>query len=317
MPIPLAPPETRGHIRRDIIILLIIVIVLCCLFILLGAAGYFFYQQQAESHAASGTATSAYMATKIQQDTEIQATQQAEASATAQVLAAQATATAEAFAVQATATAQALEVQATTTAQAKNAELMAYTYFDSFENNDNEWRSRDDEDNDFWSGSTTIENGVYIWQVTEVKEGFVSWADFNGADSTADFDLALKARRQEGLPDEFCYGLIFRKSPEGFSSGAYIFSLCENGFFKISYYNEEIRWETIQDWTETKVIHDNDWNLLEISARGPDFTLYINNQQVAQFSDDRLEEGIFSILIDIYEVSSGRIEFDFFALEPR
>jgi hypothetical protein len=317
MPIPLAPPETRGHIQKDIVILLIVAVILCCLLLLFAIGGYVFYNQYTENQAISGTATSAYMATKIKQDTDIQATQQAEASATAQTLAIQASATAEAFSMQATATAQALEVQATATAQAKMAELMSYMYFDSFDNNDNEWRSRDDEDNDFWSGSTTIQNGLYTWNVTEVKQTFVSWADFNSSEAVRNFDVALKARRQSGLPEEFCYGLLFRKSEDGFSAGSYIISVCENGHFKISYYDGDVLWETIQDWTQTSMINENDWNLLEVSGRGSNFTITINNQQVAQFSDIRLEEGFVSIFIDVYEESTGRIEFDFFALQPR
>jgi hypothetical protein len=153
--------------------------------------------------------------------------------------------------------------------------------------------------------------------VTEVKQTFVSWADFNASDALRDFDVALKVRRQSGLPAEFCYGLLFRKSEDGFSAGSYILSVCESGFFKISYYDGDILWETIQDWTETSAINEDDWNLLEVSGRGSNFTVTINNQQVAQFSDNRLEEGLFSIFIDIYEVSTGRIEFDFFALQPR
>jgi hypothetical protein len=317
MPIPRANPEQRSHIQRDVIILLIIVSILCCLFVLLAAGGYFFYQRQAEIQAVSGTATSAYMATKIQQDTEIQATQQAEASATAQALAIEATATAEAFAMQATATAQALEIQTTATAQAKLAELMGYRYFDDFNNNNNEWRSRDAEDNDFWAGTTLIQTGVYTWQVTEVKDTFVAWSDFDAAEPMQDFDVAVNARREKGQADEYCYGLLFRKSPDGFSEGSYVFTVCENGYFKINYYDGEVLWEDIQDWTETSALNPNDWNLLEVSARGSNFDLFINHQLVASFSDTRLSEGIVSIFIDVYEKETGQIDFDFFALQPR
>ncbi len=295
MSFPIAPPEQRDHIKRDITILLIITVVLCCLFILLAAGGYFVYQRQVETQALSGTATSAYMATKIKQDTEAQATQQAEA----------------------TATAQALAVQATATAQAKLAQIMGYRYFDPFDGNTNNWRTRDEEDNDFWAGATLLENGQYTWQVSEVKETFVAWADFETSGPVNDFDAAIKARRAEGLSNEFCYGLIFRKSPDGFDSGAYILSLCENGYYKVSYYTAETPWEIIQDWTETDALREDDWNLIELSARGPNFTLSINQQEVAQFSDDRLEEGFVAIFIDVYEKTPGRIEFDFFALQPR
>lgn len=295
MSFPVTPPKQRDHTKRDIAILLIIIVVLICLFILLVAGGYFVYQHQAETQALGETATSVYMATKIKQGTEAQATQQA----------------------QATATAQALIAQATATAQAKLAQIMGYHYFDTFDSNTSNWRASNEENNDFWAGATLVENGQYIWNVTEAKETFVSWADFEPSGPVNDFDVAIKARRAEGLSNEFCYGLIFRKSPDGFDSGAYILSICENGYYKVSYYTTETPWEIIQDWTETNALQEDDWNLIELSARGPNFTIFINQQEVAQFSDDRLQEGLVAIFIDIYEKTPGQIEFDFFALQPR
>jgi hypothetical protein len=306
----------ENQTRRDLIILAVILALICCLSIGLAAGSYFFYQQYTQNQAISGTATSQYMATKIKQDTDAQATIQAQATATALVLQAQATATALALQTQATATALALQTQATATAEAHRAELMTYQYFDPFNSNTNEWRESDEE-NKFWQGSTRIENGVYTWQVTEIYDTFISWADFEPVESVSDFDVAVLARRQAGNPGEYCYGLLFRKSPEGFNSGNYSFSVCDNGYFAINYYNETGGWEKILDWTETSAIQPGDWNLLEISARGANFKLFINNQQVGEFNDSRLSEGTVSLYIDVYEKETGTIQFDDFALQPR
>ncbi len=73
----------------------------------------------------------------------------------------------------------------------------------------------------------------------------------------------------------------------------------------------------INGWTFTEAILQEDWNLLEITARGEDFTISINHQQVIAFSDSRLPYRSVAILIDIYGNAPGQIEFDFFALQPR
>lgn len=287
-------PEQKNPIQREIIILLVILAILGCLLVLLIGGGYIYYQNYTETQSLSGTATSAFMATKIKRDTEAQAKSTAQASATA----------------------QALHAQSTATALAKNAELMNYKYYDPFLNNQAAWRAQE-EDNQYWRGNVAIEVGTYNWQVTEVLEPFVGWSDFYTEETLTDFDAAVLARRQQGEPAEYCYGLLFRKSPEGFDAGSYIFTVCENGYFAIYYYDESAPWEEIQGWTETSLLYQEDWNLLEISARGSDFTLSINHQQVAAYNDDRLSEGLVAILIDVYEKNPGSIQFDNFALQPR
>lgn len=289
-----ANPEQNSQVRQDVIILLSILAIICCLSIGISAGGYYVYQQFSENQSISGTATSQYMATKIKQDTAAQATVQA----------------------QATATALALQAKASATAQAKLTELAGYRYHDPFSANENDWRE-DIEDNEYWTGSTSIENGSYTWQVDNVSETFIAWADFAQELTLKDFDVAVQARRSEGLPENMCYGILFRKAADGFDSGAYVFSVCEHGYFAINYYDVDNGWLSIQDWTETTAPIPGDWNLLEISARGANFSLSINHQQVAEFSDERLPEGSVALFIDVYEKEPGAIQFDNFSLQPR
>jgi len=82
------------------------------------------------------------------------------------------------------------------------------------------------------------------------------------------------------------------------------------------YYDAEIRWDIIQDWTEARAIVSDDWNLFEVSTRGTDFVILINHQEVLSFSDTRLASGQVAILLDYYSENPGQIEFDFFALQP-
>ncbi len=240
------------------------------------------------------TATSQYLATETQQALEAQVT-----------LKAQATVTAEAFGV-----------QSTITAAARESLISDYDYFESFDQNTYDWRVGD-EDNPFWQGSTSIVDGCYTWQVASVKKAFITWSDFNPVTDLQDFEAALRIRRRLGEAHKFCYGFLFRQSPDGFDAGAYILSVCDNGYYRVLYYDAESGWDVLQDWTSTEALRMDDWNLLEISARGENFTIWINQQQMHTFRDDRLASGKVSILIDVYGEAPGQIECDFFALQPQ
>ena len=203
----------------------------------------------------------------------------------------------------------------TATVAARERVITAYTYYESFNLNTYDWRVGD-EDNQYWQGSIDIQDGTYTWQVTAVKTTFMAWANFKEVLDVQDFDLALRARRVSGESHLACFGLFFRLSPEGIDGGMYMLSVCDNGFFKVMYYDAENRWDAIQDWTETRAIIMDDWNLIEVNARGPKFSVLINHHQVLTFNDTRLTNGEIAILVDYYTVTPGQVEFDFFALQP-
>jgi hypothetical protein len=62
---------------------------------------------------------------------------------------------------------------------------------------------------------------------------------------------------------------------------------------------------------------NDDWNLIEISAKGSDFSIFINHQRVTSFTDNRLQSGTVAIMVNINGLTPGKIEVDFFALQPR
>ena len=203
----------------------------------------------------------------------------------------------------------------TATVAARESAIPAYAYYESFNQNTYSWREGE-EDNDFWQGTIGIQDGTYTWQVDQVKSPFMAWAYFNEIDDVDDFDLAIRARRVTGEPHLACFGVFFHISPDGIDGGAYMLTVCDNGFYKMLYYDAEIRWDIIQDWTEARAIVSDDWNLFEVSTRGTDFVILINHQEVLSFSDTRLASGQVAILLDYYSENPGQIEFDFFALQP-
>ncbi len=207
------------------------------------------------------------------------------------------------------------DLSLTATATARESAITDYIYFESFDQNTYDWRVGATE-NPYWDGSIDIQNGTYTWQIDSVNETFMAWANFKAALDLQDFDVALRVRRVTGEPLQACFGMLFRISPEGIDEGTYLMSVCDNGYYKVMYYNAETHWDPIQDWTRTSAIYQDDWNLIEISARSSSFSVLINHQLVLTFSDSRLPRGEIAILVDYYTQTPGQIEFDFFALQP-
>lgn len=170
--------------------------------------------------------------------------------------------------------------------------------------------------NEYWEGSTRIEDGVYIWEVEKVKKTFVWWTDFAHGFSMKDFDVYLDTKFVDGPLGDVCGGLVFRKSSKGWDNGAYIFTICNDSSFKVEYHGEN-GWEYVSNWEDNDVIRRSDWNRIEISARGNHFIFTINNEAVYELTDDRQEDGGLAIIIDIKDKNPAEIWFDNFAYQIR
>ena len=230
-----------------------------------------------------------------------------------QMLLANATSTAAAIVTEAhiSATEQA---RGTATAIARATEQGQYTVIDHFDSNRFRWMV-DSINTEYWEGSTTIKDGVYVWNINEVKKSFVQWADFYHGFPMGDFDTYLDMKFVEGTPGNTCGGLVFRKSTKGWDDGAYIFTICNDSSFKVEYHGEN-GWEFLSNWQDNNVIHQSDWNRIEISARGDHFLFTINNKEVYKLTDERLEEGGLAIIIDVDE-SPAEVWFDNFGYQSR
>lgn len=273
------------------------------------------------------TSTVAAITQQAQYEADMKATVDAASTATEQAWQIEATVTAEALAFEATQKAQATLAAeaaeaaaiaaATATAQVRENNIQSFEFFDTFNDNSLNWRVEPIENN-FWNGDVSISNGVYIWQVDAVKQdSLISWADFKPIEELRDFDVAFKARLVEGPIIDACYGIIFRSALSGFSDGSYILTICENGYYKVHYNETSDPWVDIINWTYSDTIRQGDWNLVELEARGDNFTLFINYQQVATFRDSRLESGVVSVMVHVFAETPCVIEYDLFALQPR
>jgi hypothetical protein len=276
-----APPPPKAN--RDMQIIVTLIVALLCLLLLGGVAGVYLYGQYTSQVSAQGTATGAAIATQVKSTAQAELTRRA---------------------------------SATRTAIFKKTELANYAITDSFDDNKNDWRIGA-EDNELWKGETSITDGVYRWDVQETTSGFVAWGGPSAQETISDFDLYVDARLTTGDPNSVCYGILMREDPETFDNGAYIFSICDTGYFIVRYFEEPGGWQDITDWTETPLIVAGQWNRLEVSARGDNFVFSINGEKVYEMNDSRQAEGYISLMVDVYEKVQAVVEFDNFGLQPR
>ncbi|RPI88612.1 MAG: DUF1080 domain-containing protein [Chloroflexi bacterium] len=218
----------------------------------------------------------------------------------------------------ATSTAIAIATQkanATTTAVAHARELDKYEFIDRFDGNANDWMTGP-QNNEYWIGKTTIRDGVYLWDVTTVKKGFLYWANHSVDEILEDFDVYLDSKVLESETEKVCSGLIFRRSSAGWDHGGYAFMICNNGAFHVSYHGEN-DWEDISAWQYSTAIQPRDWNRIEVSARGDDFTFLINSLVVYEMTDGRQKNGDLALFVQITDQNPARVVFDNFGLQSR
>ena len=207
------------------------------------------------------------------------------------------------------------QVYSTATAVAHKAEQTQYKYTDPFTENTEGWLTERAND-EYMNGSLAINGGIYAWNIQEVKQPFVYWANFHQGSNFKDFDVYVDSKIMTGAPGEACSGFVFRAGSFDWESGAYTFSVCNDSYFDIHYY-EQGDWEAISDLIYSDAILRDEWNRLEISARGNHFSFLINHELVYEMSDDRQPTGGLGLLININDTNPASIWFDNFGMQPR
>ena len=153
----------------------------------------------------------------------------------------------------------------------------------------------------------TLADGGYTWEVV-AHEPFVQSSDAP-LDPVADFYVAVDTHKANGPEGDTQYGLQFRLQD---ASNYYMFLVSDDRDFKL-YHFKEGQWITLIDWTTTEAFQKNDWNRVAVKAVGPDFTFYINDQQVTQFSDSTIPQGKLRLALQLIAgESSAVVDFDNF-----
>lgn len=208
------------------------------------------------------------------------------------------------------------QVQATETAVARLVEQDKYEYIERFDRISGDWFVGKDKSS-YGDVDVSIQDGVYIWKINDPK-GYIQGEDFyRKTTSLKDYDIYVDLKFVETpRTEDTCAGLTFRKSIAGWDGGAYVFFICDDGYYEVEYFESDT-WESIQPQKYSDAIRIRDWNRIEVSALGDHFTFTINNTRVFETVDDHHDRGGISLYIDAPEGTPSVIWFDNFGFQSR
>lgn len=177
---------------------------------------------------------------------------------------------------------------------------------DTFNANENNWEIGLGE-SERAKINRVIQNGKYQWDATSIK-GFIAWIDAD-TKSLDNFSLTVDVQQTDGSLSSD-YGLIFR---EDANNNFYYFGIDNDSFHLSVSYNDE--WIDVIDWTTSSAIRSDGPNRLTVIAEGSHFIFLINDQYVADVTDDHIARGTVALAITLHTVDQQAVfEFDNFEL---
>ena len=221
------------------------------------------------------------------------------------------TATAQFRADASTATARVRQTQATPThfVPASIASNWPLVVFDTFDSNSGGWPTGPYSDT-YGSGSRNLSDGQYQWSAA-AKEGRV-WRLNYKRETASDFYLAVDVLAVSGSP-QARYGLVLRDNGKNY----YFFDVGSDRQFAFYVWSED-KWTTLVGLARSEAIAAGGVNRLAALAQGGQFTLFINDQQVAQATDSRLSKGQMGLAVNFVDKTEAAVlKFDNFEVrEP-
>jgi hypothetical protein len=174
---------------------------------------------------------------------------------------------------------------ATTIPASSNAEITTWDFnlVDDFSSNLYGWNTH--ADGVCGLTSTNIQNSQMLWEIVPTK-GCVHPSLPSKIKAVTDFDTSVDLQR---LPDSIStyYGITFRYFDK---NNYYIFIINEKNQTYSVWVNQSA-WRNIIDWLPVSAILPDKVNHMGISARGSNFTFYINNQKVGAVNDAGISSG--------------------------
>lgn len=212
-------------------------------------------------------------------------------------------------------TAATQNADAEATAIARSTEHSQYEFIERFEEVSARWYVGPSA-KQYGDMQYSIEDGIYIWDVREAKDSSFS-VDFYKRNLPSNFDVYLDARFMESESlGSVCTGLAFRKERDDWGKGAFAFYLCNDAHFEVHFYDRN-GWSPVTHVNISDVFQPEDWNRIEIQARGDHFSFVINHVEFFEMTDDRLTQGDLCIYLYVAPNESAEVWFDNFGYQSR
>lgn len=179
-------------------------------------------------------------------------------------------------------------------------------FSDTFDENQNIWPIENTSGSEY-DDILEIKEGKYLWSFTSKKEFFARTTPI--VLPVTDFHLSADLKLTRGTYKPV-YGLVFRDNSNG---DLYKFGVYGEGFVVDMYYNQA--WTSLIEYTKTSAISPQESNRLSIIAEGSHFIFFINDQYVAEMTDDHIKDGVVGFGVDVpLGGLQNSFEFDNFEL---
>jgi hypothetical protein len=181
---------------------------------------------------------------------------------------------------------------------------------EKFLDNNHQWVNGDVRD-DYLTGSRTIDDGKYRWNVTSVTSAFV--ASYPDTADQSDFFASVDMKYKQ-MPDDPSadVGLALRYSDA--DQSWYYFSVNPKGQYYFGWYGNK-EWTTLISTTDSSVFRPGEVNKIAVSAQGSQFIFMINDQVIDQFNNDALKTGNIGLGINLPETGEkADVEFSNFSV---
>jgi serine/threonine-protein kinase len=177
-------------------------------------------------------------------------------------------------------------------------------YTEDFEDEAHSWFIGEESDA-YGEYTADVEDGRYRAILVGLgEEGTTAWFEPDALDLT-DFVYSAEAELQYAA-GEFGYGLVFRKSEQGF----YLFEIDHGGFF-VAQALADGEWEVLIEYLETDTIYEDEPNELMVRAVGPELDFFINGERVGSVDDATLLAGSIAFALEAYAADEEvEVEFD-------
>ena len=174
---------------------------------------------------------------------------------------------------------------------------------DTFDSNKNDWLVEKDSTDDYATTTYEITDGVYRWTST-AKKPYIGWVRVDDK-QYGDLYMSVDIQQTSG-PNSADFGIILREDD---NSNFYYFGISNDGQYSFLVYDNE--WITLQDWTVTDLIRPDEINKLSVLAQGSQFVFFINDQYLAEFTDDKISQGQIALAVELANENDQAVfEFD-------
>lgn len=153
-----------------------------------------------------------------------------------------------------------------------------------------------------------IEDGAFIFKYLDGNNFKFSTEklDVNNLDSS-NFIIEMKIKYDDG-PEDQAFGMVLNVNSD--ASDFYLFSISNNGYYKIqAYYSEKYHDQVA--WTKSDIVNEDDWNILRVERTGTIARYYLNGVNIyndENFYPSGYWSGLFAGAVD-QEIAIDYIKF--------